>query len=134
MVGFGAGVDEADHFHRRHGLVDEFGEFDFAFGGRAEAGAGFEHISNSFDDGFWPGGRAEGDPGADVSQCRRCRRVAVDVIDAGAVAAFYEEGCAADASEGADGGVDAAGNDFLGSGEGGSGTVGFHGESERVTE
>ena len=45
--GFGAGIDQAHHFHRRHDLRDQLGQFDFAFGGRAETGAAIRALRAS---------------------------------------------------------------------------------------
>ena len=49
-AGFGAGIDQAHHFDRRNGIDDQFGQLDFAAGGRAEAGADLEDRSERVDD------------------------------------------------------------------------------------
>src|SRR5690606_36569369 len=49
--GFGAAVDEADFFNRRHELRDLFGEFELRFGGHAETCAAFHGLADAFDDG-----------------------------------------------------------------------------------
>ncbi len=47
----GAGVDQAHQLDRRHGVPDLFGQLDFPFGGRAEAGSDFESLLQSLQDG-----------------------------------------------------------------------------------
>ena len=64
--GFGAGVDQAHHLHGRNDLRDQLGELDFALGGRAEAGAGFENIAQSVDDLRRTMAQQQRPPGADV--------------------------------------------------------------------
>ena len=80
---FGAGVHQPHHFHRGHGLRDQLGQFDFALGGRAEAGAGFEHLAQRVDHRRRAMAQQQRSPGADVIDVR----VAVDVEDARALAA-----------------------------------------------
>lgn len=73
------------------------------------------------------GGVAEdvGAPGADVIDVG----FAVDVLDAGSFTAADEEGVAIDIAEGADGGIDASGDEGFGFGEELLGEGSVHGET-----
>ena len=81
--GFGAGVDQAHHFHGRNDLRDQLGQFDFVPGGRAEAGAGFENLAQRVDHRRRAMAQEQRPPGADVIDIG----IAVDVEDARAFAA-----------------------------------------------
>ncbi len=89
------------------------GQFDFALGGRAEAGAELhERLATLRSPAGWRG-REQRAPGADVVDVF----VPIGIVDARALAADHEGGVAADAAEGADGGVDAARDALSGAGE-----------------
>ena len=92
------------------GASDEGGEFEFEFGGDAEAGAARGLV-----------GDGRGDRGMGVAEeharprSRRSRgAVAVGVVEILGFAVFDDERVAADGAEGADGGVDAADEEFFG--------------------
>ena len=105
--GFGAAVGEADFFDPGEVVGDPFGDFDFVGVGDAVGGAVGEGIGDGLDDGGVGVAEDHGSPGADVVD----EGAAVYGVDAGALGGADEEGSAADGFEGADGGVDAAGDD-----------------------
>jgi len=118
--GLGAGVDHADFLDAGDPGGDELGHFHLVGIGDAEG----EAVFGGFVDGVGEdgGGVAEnvGAPAADVVDVG----FAIDILDAAAFGAADEEGVAIDIAEGADGGVDAAGDEGLGFGEEGGGDLG----------
>ena len=72
--GFGAGVHQAHHLHRRHGLRDQLRQLDFALGGRAEAGADFENLAQRRRSPAAGDGPASAAPRSTRNRCSRCRR------------------------------------------------------------
>lgn len=110
--GFGAGVDESDFFDG--GAVDNGGgQEGFGLGGGTEAQAAGGGVADGVDDGGVGVAVEHGAPGADEVDVG----VAVDVGEVGALAAGEEHGGAANRAEGADGGVDATGDQAAGLGE-----------------
>jgi len=108
--GLGAGVAHADPFDRGNPVGDGARHFDFVGIRNAEGDAVFgDFVDGVGDDG---GGVAEDvrAPGADVVDVG----FAIDVGDAAAFGTADEERLAADVAEGADGGVDAAGDEGFG--------------------
>ena len=108
---FGAGVDEADHFHFGNLVAEEFGELGFEAGvgakGHAVGGGALDNIDDLFAgvaEDEWPPGAAEVD-----------ELGAVFGLDGGAFAGGEIYGGSADTVEGADGAVDAAGDNGFGS-------------------
>ena len=72
--GFGAGVNEPKHFHRRDEGANGFGQFDFAFRGRAEAGAIGEGAFEGFDDFRMAMAEQQKVPMSRCNRCIRCHR------------------------------------------------------------
>ena len=102
----GAGVDHADHVEGRHDRAQPLGHLDLGRARRAEtqtAGGGSLHGGDDLRMRVAGDGRA---PGADVVDVG----TALDVVQAGALGALEEYRVAADAVEGAHGGIDAAGD------------------------
>ncbi len=106
---FGAGIDEPNHLNGRDEIANEFGELDFAFGGRAKASADFERQFDGLDDGGMTVSQEQRAPGTDVVD----ELVAIGVPEPGSLAACDEGGRSADAAVSADGRIDAAGNGCL---------------------
>ena len=108
--GFGAAGDEADFFDERNGTCDQRGEFEFEFGGDAEAGAAPGLVGDGGADGGIGVAEQDGAPGADEIE----KLVAVNVIEVSTFAALDDERVAAHGAEGAHGAVDAADKEFCG--------------------
>jgi hypothetical protein len=106
--GLGARVDQPDHFYRRDGVADGFGQLDFRLGGSPEAGADPERAFERREDLRMAVSQQQRSPGADVIDIL----VAVHVEDVGALAARDERRIAADGAECPHGRVDPAGNDL----------------------
>ena len=112
MHGFGAGVHEAHHFNGWNGVDDQFGQLDFAAGGRAKAGAEFENSRERIDN--WRAMTEEQRaPGANVVDVF----VAIDIEEMRAFAAEDEARSTAHAAKSAHGRVNATGDDLLSAGE-----------------
>ena len=101
---FGARVHQPHHLHRRHRAADHLGQFDFALGGRAEAGADLQHLARSLQCTGKAVAQNQRPPGAHVVDVL----VAVDVEDARALAARDEARRSADAAKRADRRIHAA--------------------------
>jgi hypothetical protein len=95
----GSRIDQTDHFDGRNSVDDQFSKFDFAAGGRAEAGAEFEDGSEGIDDRLGTVAEDERAPGTDVIDVF----IAIDVEHMGAVAAGDEARSASNRAEGAHG-------------------------------
>jgi len=111
--GLGAAVHEADSVDARVALEHRLGEVHLAPRGRAEAGAVAGRVGDRLDDARVGVAQDHRSPRADGVQVR----VAVLVPHGGALTAGQERGRAADAPEGADGRVDASGDEALRAGE-----------------
>ena len=111
--GFGAAGDEADFFERGDGAIDEGGEFDFEFGGDAEAGAAGGLGGDGLRDLRIGVAEQERAPGADEIEVA----VAVGVVKILGFAVVDDERVGLDGAEGADGRIDAADEEFFGAGE-----------------
>ncbi len=85
--------------------TNRFGEFDFAFGGRAEAGAAFESLGDGLYDFGVAVAEEKRSPGTDVVNVL----IAIGIIDAGTLASDDEARGSAYAAPGADRGVHASG-------------------------
>ena len=108
--GFGAGVDHADFLDGGDPFGDEFGHFDLVGVGDTVGDAVFCGFVNGGGDDVWGVAEDVWAPGADVVDVG----FAIDIFDAGAFSTTDEEGVAIDIPEGADGGVDAAGDEGFG--------------------
>ena len=93
--------------------VDESGEFDFEFGGDAEAGAAGGLGGDGLRDLRIGVAEEKRAPGADEVEVA----VAVGVVEILGFAAVDDERVGLDGAEGADGRVDAADEEFFGAGE-----------------
>ena len=113
--GFGAGADQPHFFDRRHRLDDQFGQFAFGLGRRAEArspGRGRLHRLDHLRMGMAQDHRP---PGADVVDVA----IAIDVEQIGPFAAGEEDRLAADSAKRPGRAIDAAGYQLLGASKGG---------------
>ena len=119
--GFGAGVHQPDHLHRRHRLRDQLRQFHFALGGRAEAGADFENLPQRVDHRRKTMPQQQRTPGAHVVDVR----VPVGIENARALAAVDEPGNAAHAAKRTHRRIHAARDHFLGARKQSFGPFGF---------
>ena len=104
--GFGAGVHHPHHVHSRHQFGDQLRHFNFHLGRRAEAQPARSGFNHCITDGGVVMAQHHRTPGADVIDVR----FAIDIIQIRAVCFFDKQRGAAHASEGANRGVDAAGD------------------------
>ena len=93
--------------------MNQFGEFHFAFGGRAETGSDGENLAQRIDHRRKAVAQDQRAPGENIIDVL----VAIDVEDVRSLAAGDEGRRAANAAKCADGGIDAAGDQLLGAGE-----------------
>src|SRR5271165_41717 len=124
--GFGAGINQPHHLHRRNTLVDQLGQFEFASRGSTEAGAYLQDFLERVNDHFRPVTQHQRTPGTHVVDVL----VSIDVEDARAFAPSDEGGRAANATKRANRRVDAAGDQLLGLGEERFGLGSIHHYSE----
>src|SRR5216684_8942365 len=107
--GFCAAGDETNFFHERNCAADALRELDFEFGGYAVACAFLRLIGDGGGDGRIGVAEQHGAPGANEIQ----KLVAVSIVKILALAAFDDQRFATNGAEGADGGVDAADENFF---------------------
>src|SRR5271166_3403569 len=93
--GFGAGINQPHHLHRRNTLVDQLGQFEFASRGSTEAGAYFQNLPERVDHDFGPVTQHQWAPGTNVVDVL----VSIDIEHAGTFAPSDEGGRAANATE-----------------------------------
>ena len=105
---FGTGVYHPHHIHGRHQLGHQGRHFHFHFSRRAKAQAAGGRFDHRIADRRVVVAQHHRTPGADIIDIG----FTVDVIEVGAIRAFDKQRCAADAGEGADRRVDAAGDQF----------------------
>ncbi|MCY1429020.1 hypothetical protein D9M71_449230 [compost metagenome] len=110
---FGAGADHAHHFHRRHQRADQVGHFHFQRGRRAVGQAVFQLLAHRVENIRMAVAEDHRAPRADVVDVA----LVVFIHHIGAGCVLEEQRGASDALEGADRGVDAAGDVLLGVGE-----------------
>ena len=120
--GFGAGADQPQLFDAGHEFGNFFGDDDFALGGRAERQTAQRSFAHGLDDFGMRVSDNRRPPRADVIGVAR----AVFVPNIRALGFFDEARYAADATECADGGIHAAGNDGFGAVEQGFVAVGHN--------
>ncbi len=108
--GFGAAGDETDFFDERNRTRDQRSQFDFEFGGDAEAGAAFCLLGDGGADGGIRVAQQDCAPGTDVIE----ELVSVGVVKVLGFAALDDQRLAAYGAEGAHGAVDAADEEFCG--------------------
>ncbi len=102
--------------------LDQFGQLDFAFGGRAEAGADLQHLAQSVCHDWRAVAQDQRAPGQDVVDVL----VAVDVEDLRSFAASDERRRAAHAAKRSHGRIDAARNQLLRASKEGFGSAAVH--------
>src|SRR5216683_130167 len=107
--GFGTAGNEADFLHEWNGAANALRELDFEFGGYAVACAFLRLIGDGGGDGRIGVAEQHGAPGANEIQ----KLVAVSIVKILALAAFDDQRFATNGAEGADGGVDAADENFF---------------------
>ena len=105
-----AAIDHADLLDAGDPTADEGGHLDLARVRNAEADAMRRGLADGVDN---HGGRMAQDRGAPCADVIEVL-IAIDIPDAGVLSALHEERLAAYAAEGADGGIDAAGDELLG--------------------
>ena len=91
-------------------MADEFGEVSFGGDGGSEAGAFGGSLLDGFDDGREGVAEDHGSPGAEEIEVA----VAVFVVEPGAFGSGEKGRLSANGAEGADGGVDASGEELFG--------------------
>lgn len=106
--GFGTGVHHAHHIHGRHQLGYQRRHFYFHFGRRAKAQAAGRRLDHRVADRRMVVAQHHRTPGADIIDIG----FPIHVIEVSAIRAFDKQRGAADAGEGADRRVNAAGDQF----------------------
>ena len=108
--GFGTATDQAHHVHAGHQFQNLFGQFHFAFGGRAKRKPFRGCFLNGLQHRRVAVAQNHGTPGADVIDIA----LAIGVPEMGTLRALHKTGCSTHGLEGAYRRIDAARNDLLG--------------------